>query len=301
MKSLQELIDSAKKQGNKKIAVAAAHEAHVLEAVKSATELGITTAILVGDAEKIRSIAAEIDMDLSCHEIVDEKDITMACEKATLLVKEEKANCLMKGMVETSDILRAVLNKEKGLRTGKSLSHFAAFEVSSYHKVLFVTDAAMNIAPDFDMKKDIVINAINAANALGVKNPYVALLAAKEKVDEKMPVTKEYEKLVELNRTGVITGGYLEGPLALDNAVSLESAKIKKISSPVCGEADILVCPDIEAGNILYKSLVFLANAKNGGIIVGAAAPVILTSRADSSESKMYSIAMGVNYENTGN
>lgn len=200
----------------------------------------------------------------------------------------------MKGLIDTSVIMKAALNKEEGIRTDRLLSHVAAFEVSTYHKLLFVTDAAINVSPDLDGKKSIIQNAVDALNNLGIKNPKVALLAAKEKADPKMPVTLEYETLVKMNEDGQMPNCILAGPLALDNAVSKESARIKKIEGPVAADADILFCPDIEAGNILYKTLAFLTDAKNGGVVLGAARPIILTSRADSAHSKLISIILGV-------
>lgn len=248
----------------------------------------------MGDKQKIEKIANKCNINISPFEIINEQDTQRACEKAVFLVKEGKASSLMKGLVETSTVMRAVLNKDKGIRDGKKLSHLAAFEVSLYHKLLFVTDAAVNILPDVNTKKDIIVNAATALNKLGIKNPNIALLAAKEEVDEKMPVTVEYAKLLDIYNSGAITNCIIDGPFALDNAVSKDAAKIKGIKSLVAGNADILLCPSIEAGNILYKSLTILAGAKAGSVVLGAKRPIVLTSRSDSAESKLVSIALSI-------
>ena len=294
IKTLDQLLEKASHTSEAYVSVAVAHDPHVLEAVWMASEAGIADFILVGDEEKIGDYAKELGMDCSRFEIIHEVDDEMACAIAVDQVRFGIATALMKGLVDTSVIMKAVLHRERGMRGGNKLTHLAAFEVSTYHKLLFITDAAINIAPDLKGKQEIIQNAVEAVTNLGVVQPKVALLAAVEKVNESMPVTLEYQKLIQMAKDGEITGCIIDGPLALDNAVSYESAKIKGINSEVAGDADILVCPDIEAGNILYKSLVFLANAKNGGVVLGAKRPIILTSRADSSESKLISIALGI-------
>ena len=294
IKTLTELFEKASQAKEAYVSVAVAHDPHVLEAVGMALEAGIANFILVGDEEKIRKIAKELKVDCSKFEIIHEVDEELACAIAVLQVKYGRAVALMKGLVDTSVLMKAVLNQERGIRTGSKLTHLAAFEVGAYHKLLFVTDAAISIAPNLKEKQEIIQNAVDAVSNLGISRPKVALLAAVEKVNENMPVTLEYKELVEMAKDGEITGCILDGPLALDNAVSYESAENKEITSEVAGDADILVCPDIEAGNILYKSLVFLASAKNGGVVLGAKRPMILTSGADSNESKLISIAMGV-------
>ena len=294
IKTLAKLLEKASHTTEACVSVAAAHDPHVLEAVWMASEAGIADFILVGDEEKIEGYAKELGMDCSRFEIIHEVDDEMACAIAVDQVRVGLATALMKGLVDTSVIMKAVLHRERGIRGGNKLTHLAAFEVSAYHKLLFVTDAAINIAPDLKGKQEIIQNAVDAVTNLGVVQPKVALLAAVEKVNESMPVTLEYQELIQMAKNGEITDCILDGPLALDNAVSYESAEIKGIDSEVAGDADILVCPDIEAGNILYKALVFLANAKNGGVVLGAKRPIILTSRADSSESKLISIALGI-------
>ena len=274
------------------VCIACAEDTNVLEAIESARN--IAKFILVGDKEKIRQVADTAKADISSCEIIHEADPVRACQAAVKLVSTGRAQALMKGKVDTSVIMKAVLDKDAGMRTGRKLSHLAVFELPTYHKLLFVTDAAINIAPDLATKKEIIQNAVEAVTALGIAMPKVALLAAKEVADPKMPVTMDAAQLTAQYKNGEITGCILDGPLALDNAVSRESVAIKGINSPVGGDADILVCPDIEAGNILYKALTMLTGAKNGGVLLGAKRPVILTSRADSAESKLISIALGV-------
>jgi len=286
----------AKEKKGAKVAVACAADAHVLQAAIDAASQGIADFILVGNQAKINEVAKENNLDINSFEIMHIVDDEEACAVSVMLVSTSAASALMKGSIDTSVVMRAALAKEAGMRTGKKLSHIAAFELSTYHKLLFVTDAAINIAPDIDGKKDVIANAIEALSNLGITTPKVALLAAKEKADEKMPVTMEYAELVKLHKSGNFESknAIIDGPLALDNAVSTESCQIKGIDSPVGGDADLLICPDIEAGNILYKSLAFLAGGKNGGVVLGAKRPIILTSRADSAESKLISIALSV-------
>ncbi len=216
-----------------------------------------------------------------------------SAEKAVRLVSEGNADMVMKGLIDTAKILKAVLNKEYGLRTGNVLSHVAVFDVKSYHKLLFITDAAMNIAPDLKQKKQIIENSLEVVKAVDIATPKVAIICAKEKVNEKMICTVDAGKLVEMNESGEIKNCIVGGPFALDNAVSKEAAIVKGIDHPVAGDADVLLCPNIESGNVLYKALNFLCDAKSAGIIVGASAPIVLVSRADSKDAKLNSIALG--------
>ncbi|MGX8797266.1 phosphate butyryltransferase [Fusibacter sp. JL298sf-3] len=294
IKNFDELLKIAVEKGPKTVAVACAQDDDVLKAIKAAYEKGIVKGILVGDATKIKAIAAEIALDLSEFELVDIADMAEASLKAVELVSTGKADLVMKGLVDTSIILKAVLNKEVGLRTGNVLSHVAVFDVPTYHKILTVTDAAMNIAPDLKAKKQIIENALHVTRALEIEEANVGVICAKEKVNAAMPATVDAGELVKMNAEGALTGCKVGGPFALDNAISKEAAEIKGIKDPMAGDVDILLCPAIEAGNILYKALNFLANAKSAGIIVGAKAPIILTSRADSDASKLNSIALGV-------
>ncbi|WP_373599829.1 phosphate butyryltransferase [Paraclostridium bifermentans] len=294
MRSFNDVIKYAKERGPKTISVACSQDKEVLIAVDMAKKEGIANAILVGDIEKTKDIAKELNIDLDSYELIDEKDLMEASLKAVKLVSEGKADMVMKGLVDTSIILKAVLDKEIGLRTGNILSHVAVFDVKGYDRLFFITDAAMNLAPDLQGKKQIIENACVVAHALDIETPKVAAICAKEKVNPKMQDTVDAKDLEDMCKNGEIKGCIVGGPFALDNAVSEEAAKHKGMDHPIAGKADILLAPDIEAGNILYKSLVFFSETKNAGVIVGAKAPIILTSRADSEETKLNSIALGV-------
>lgn len=297
MNHIADIIEKAVSLGRKKIAVAAAQEASVLEAVVDAWKAGIAEPILVGDPGLIEKARHEANggkgLDLSAFQIVPVKDLYASAAKAVELVRNGEAAFLMKGIIDTSLLLKAALNKETGINAGRLASHVAVMEVPTYHKLFVVTDAALNIAPDLPALIDIIASAVKVSNALGVATPKVAMLAAVEKVNpDKMPCTVTASILTQMNRRGQIKGCIIDGPLALDNAISAESARIKKIVSDVAGDADILVAPDIEAGNILYKCLLDLAQAKGAGIVMGAAKPIVLTSRADTAETKLASIAL---------
>ncbi len=294
IKKFQDILVIAKERGPKIVALACAQDNDVLKAVHNAFENGIVKAILIGDAEKIKKICKEEHIDISDYEVIDIQDPAEACLKAVELVSTGKAQLLMKGLVDTGILLKAVLNKEVGLRTGNVLSHVAVFDVPTYHKLIIVTDAAMNIAPDLETKKQILENALVVSRALDIEEAKVAVIAAKEKINPKMPATVDAGELVKMNEAGEIKGCLIGGPFALDIAISFEAAKIKGFVHPVAGDADLLLCPNIETGNVLYKSLTFFAGAEGAGVIVGTKAPVILTSRADSEETKLNSIALGV-------
>lgn len=294
MKNFEEILKLAKKNGPKKISVAFAQDEEVLKAVKAAVNENICIPILVGDKEKIEEISKEINFDLSNIEIIDERDPNEAARKAVALVSSGKTDIVMKGLLDTSIILKAVLDKEIGLRTGNILSHAAVFSIEKYHKLLIITDAAMNIAPNADEKRQILENTLKLAYSLGIENPKVAAICAKEKVSSKMQATLDAQELVNMQHDGKITGCIIEGPYALDNAISKESAQIKGIDGKVAGDADILLMPNIEAGNVLYKSLTYFSDTENAAIVLGAKAPIVLTSRADSDKTKLNSIALAV-------
>ena len=297
MRYIVEIIEKAVEKGRVVLAVAAAQEANVLEAVRDAYDKGIVQPILVGEPEAIKAAAREArggaGVDIAGFEVVPAADLAGAAATAVQLVKTGRADILMKGILDTSVLLKAVLNKEKGINAGCLASHVAVMEVPTYHKLLVVTDAAINIAPDLPGFVDIIGSAVRVSQSLGVEKPKVAFLAAVEKVNpDKMPCTVTASILTQMNRRGQIRGCIVDGPLALDNAVSRESARIKHIDSEVAGDADILVAPDIQAGNILYKCLLDMAQAKGAAIVMGAEKPVVLTSRADSAETKLASIAL---------
>jgi len=294
MSKFDNLMKLAKNTEPKKIAVAAAQDEDVLKAVKAAREENICLPILIGNKEKIIEISKEINLDLNGIEIIETKDEAEAARKAVSMVSRGRADIVMKGLLDTSLILKAVLDKEIGLRTGNILSHAAVFETDKYHKLFILTDAAMNIAPGAMEKKQIIENTLPLCRALNIENPKVAVICAKEKVTDKMQATLDAQMLVDMYKTGQIKGCIVEGPFGLDNAISKEAAATKGVKGQVAGDADILLMPNIEAGNVMYKTLTYLADSKNAGIILGAKAPIVLTSRADSDEAKLYSILLGV-------
>lgn len=296
LKSLNIFIDIAKSKSKKTIAVAAAEDKPVLEAVANAYNQGICDAVLVGDETNIQKLSSEIGFDLSNIEIINEINPALASQKAVELVKTNKAQILMKGLVSTADFLRAVLNKEKGLRTGKLLSHISFFESPNYHKLIALTDVAQNIAPSLEEKVAILDNAIDMFHRLGIEKPKIALLAAVENVNPKMPATIDAAILTMMNKRNQIKECIIDGPLAFDNAVSKEATVHKGIVSDVAGDSDLLFVPNIEVGNVLYKSFTYFGNAIVSAIIIGAAAPIVLTSRADSDRSKLMSIALAATY-----
>ena len=295
IKKLDDIFDELKSCNEKAVlSVAAAHDEEVLLAVKDACEMNIIKAILIGEEDKIRKIANEIKFDLTDVEVINECDLKLCAEKAVKLVSSGKADYVMKGLLDTSIILKEVLNKEYGLRTDSLLSHVMIYEVPSYHKLLILTDGGMNINPDVSQKKKIVDNAIKAAKSLGIDTVKVACLAAKEKVNPKMQATLDADELKTMCKDRMFgKGAIVEGPIAFDLAVSEEACKIKGYESEVGGDTDILLVPNIETGNGIGKALTYMANAKSAGIIMGAKAPVVLVSRADTHESKLYSIAYG--------
>ena len=263
-----------------------------LEAIKAAKEQGIADAILVGDKNKIKEIADSIGMDITQFEVIHEPDVKKAALFAIQLVSSGRADMVMKGLVDTATFLRSVLNKEVGLRTGKVMSHVSVFEIEGFDRLIFLTDAAFNTYPDLKAKVQIVQNSVSVAHACGIECPKVAPVCAVEVVNPDMPATIDASLLSKMNDRGQIKGCVVDGPLALDNALSEEAAHHKGITGPVAGKADVIMLPNIETANVMYKTLTYTSNSRNGGILVGTSAPVILTSRADSFETKVNSIAL---------
>lgn len=292
--NLSTLIERAKKNPPKGVVVAAAEDVAVLGAIKKAVEEGVVYPILVGNKSEIEKVANSIQFDLSNIEIInnDDNDSLHSAEIAIEQIHKGKASILMKGNIATGTLLKAVLNKEKGLRKSKILSHVAFFESPYYHKLLCVTDVAMNISPSLEDKVHILNNAVEACHKIGIDRPKVAVVAAVETVNPKMKATIEAAELTEMNKNGVITGCVVDGPLAIDNAVSKDAAALKGITGEVAGDCDIILAPYIEAGNMFYKALNFLGGASVAAIIMGATVPIVLTSRADSTQSKFMSIAL---------
>ncbi len=292
MKSFDELPALLKEQPVRKVAVAVAEDTTVLEAVDRACKENIASAVLVGNAREIREKAEKSNIDLKAHQIVDEPDDIRAASRAVSMVAAGQADIVMKGHIHTDDFLRAVLHKENGLRAGVVMSHVFIVETQRPTKLLFITDGAMNIAPDLEQKAEILLNAVHLANVFGVTQPKVGVLAAVELLNPKMQATVDATCLSKMSDRGQFYPPCtVDGPFAFDNAISEAAAAHKKIGGPVAGRADILVVPDIEAGNMLAKCFVYFGKCRIAGVVVGARAPVVLTSRADSAESKMFSIA----------
>ena len=292
LKKLEDLRAIVANAPKKKLVLAAAHDQQSLSAVVRAALDGIIDPILVGDKEGIQNISASAGYDISGMRIIHEADTNKSVELAVKLVSSKQADLLMKGKVGTSTLLKCVLNKEWGLRTGRLLSHIALFEVETYHKLIAVTDVAMNIAPNLQDKISIINNSIDCLHNLGIEIPKVAVLGAVEMVNENMVATLDAALLSKMNQRDQIKGCLIDGPLAFDNAISLDSAQHKGIRSEIAGDTDLLLMPDIEVGNVLYKSLVFFAKAKVASMILGAAAPIVLTSRSDSEQAKYDSIVL---------
>ena len=297
MRTFGELKAYAKSLKPKTIAVACAHDEDVMVAVENVRKEGVISAILIGDQDKIKEIAAEHQIDLSFYQVIDNKDNTEASNMAAKMVSDKQADILMKGMVDTSIILKAVLNKELDLRTGRTISHCAVFEVPHYDRLIYVTDAAMNLAPDLEKKIQIIENTVNLAHALGNEMPKVGVICAKEKVDPKMQATIDAGELQEMNDRGEFKDCIVGGPFALDNAVSVESAHHKGMTNPIAGKCDILLTHTIEMGNALYKAIAYFQPESHlAGILLGAKVPIVLTSRSDSEETKFNSILLSVLY-----
>ncbi|MFH0843134.1 MAG: bifunctional enoyl-CoA hydratase/phosphate acetyltransferase [Bacteroidota bacterium] len=292
LKSLSDLRNIVAGGPRKKLILATAQDQHSLGAVVRAWKDGIIEPILIGDKESIQNICNENNYEISGVRIIHEPDIEMAVEMSVKLINNKEGDVLMKGKVGTSTLLKCVLNKEWGLRTGNLLSHFALFEVDTYPKVIAVTDVAMNIAPNLKDKIAIINNSVNCLRRLGYNMPKVAVLGAVEMVNENMEATLHAALLSKMNQRDQIKNCIIDGPLAFDNAVSLESARHKGIRSEVAGDTDLLLMPDIEVGNVLYKSLVFFAKAKVASVILGAMVPIVLTSRSDSEQAKYDSILL---------
>ena len=295
MKNFDELLEAMKERPMGKVAVAVAQDPSVIEAVAEVRRRDIAESILVGDEGEIHEIAESVGVTLDGVSIVHEKDPIRAVIAAVTMVSSGEADILMKGYIHTDDFLRGVLKKEHGLRTGSIMSHVFVAEMREWNRLIFITDAAMNIAPDLEQKAAILLNAVYLASIFGLTEPKVAALAAVELVNPQMPATLDAAALGKMaDRRQYVPSSIVDGPFGLDNAISVAAARHKKITGPVAGQADILIVPDIEAGNILAKSLVYFGGHRMIGLLIGAKAPVVLTSRADTMELKLLSIAGAV-------
>jgi len=290
-KNFKQILQKAKTQGKKTLCIAVADDKDVLISAKLALDAQMVDCLLVGDENKIKPLLREVGLTENIS-IIDEPDESLALAKAVLLVRDGKADILMKGLVNTSDFLRAVLNYEAGLRTNRLLSHLTAYEIPGTEKVVFHADTGMNVAPTLEEKAQILTNSLLALESLGIKNPHVAALAANEKVSRKIPATADAQALVEMNERGMFPPMVIEGPIAMDVALDPVAAAHKGISSKISGKVDLFFVPTIEAGNIMGKALVYYAKVKMAGVVLGALKPIVLTSRAETGEGKLNSIAL---------
>lgn len=291
---LDQIIEAVKAKGKKRLVAAYAMDSHTIGAASMATDLGIIDAILVGDEATIKKVCSEEGIDVNKFRIVQEANEQAAANLAVKLINDGEGDILMKGLCSTDKYMRAILNKEKGLMPGGKavLSHVTVFEVPTYHKLLITSDVAIIPAPDFNQKVAITNYVISTAHALGNNNPKVALIAATEQVSVGMPACAEAAIIAAMANRGQIKGALVDGPLAMDVAVDMESVQIKKLKSEVAGDADCLVWPTIEAGNVFYKTATKFAGAELAAMVVGAKVPCVLSSRGDSTKTKMYSIAL---------
>lgn len=294
MKSISQIREKVLSGKRKTIAVAAADDMPVLEAVKDAIDDNLADAALIGNKARIEEMAAQLGINMDRVEIIDEPDVVAAAEKAVALVKDGKAHVLMKGLLKTPTLLKAVLDKEKGLRTGGELSHVGVFEIPGLDRLLVVSDPAMHILPSLEEKVRILGSIKTVTDALEIKCPKVAAVCAIEVFNPKMPATVDADAITKMYKEGKIKDMIVDGPMALDIAVSAHAAEHKGYKGEIQGDADALLMPNIEAGNVMWKTLVYLAQAKIAGIVVGAAAPVVLTSRSDSPETKLNSIMLSL-------
>lgn len=294
---LSELIEKAKTKETRRVAVAAAADKPVLLAIQEAMKQNIVVPVLVGNIDEIKKIANDISLDLTNIEMFEESNPRKAAIKAVELIRQGDADILMKGLVGSGPFLKAILDKDKGLRKSGTLSHVAFFESPYYHKLIGLSDAALNVEPEFNEKVAILNNGVEAFHKLGVKEPKVAVIGAVESVNPKMQPSVDAALLTMMNKRNQISGCIVDGPLALDNAVSLEAAHHKGIESPVAGDVDLILTPDIYSANIMYKTLNFMGGATSAAVIMGATVPVVLTSRSDTDKSKLYSIALAAAME----
>lgn len=292
--SMDEIYTRALALPRTTVAVACAHDLEVLKAVAGAHALGLAQFILVGEAQLIRTLAAKINLDLRDFELVEAPDEAQGAATTVGIVATGQAQILLKGFVDSTVLMRAVLDRHTGLRNGNMVSHTVVMDVPGFDKLYLLTDAAMNIRPDLETKGQIVLNAVKVARALGHTDPVVGVLCESEKVNPKMPATMDAAALVKMNRSGQLPGCRLGGPYALDNAISRQAALHKGMDDPLAGQADILLAPDLAAGNIFYKSLMYFARARSAGVVMGTTAPVLLNSRADSYETKINAVALGI-------
>ncbi len=293
-RTLDEMVEAACQRGPVQIAVAAGHSPECMAALKEARAKDLADGIFIGDAKKIWALADEIEFDLPHHQVLNEPDPAAAARMAVGMVRDGNAGLVMKGKLGTAQLMRAVLDREAGLRTGRLLSQVIVFQVPGFNRLMIMTDAAINIAPTLLQKAELCRNAIEVAHAIGIENPNLAVLCALEQVNPEMPATIDAAALMGMNRRNQISGAFIEGPVALDAPLSRFAAECKAIESPIVEDTDIFLAPDIEAANILYRAILYFARGESGGIVVGAKVPLILLSRAETPETKIRSIALAI-------
>ncbi len=293
-RSLDELVEAATGLGPTRIAVVAGHDQDAIEALDDARGIGLAHGVFVGDTNRIHAAAGKAGVNIAREWIIDEPDDASAAQRAMSLVRDGQADLLMKGKIGTSVLIRAVLDRESGLRTDRLLSQVIVFQMPSVNRLMLMTDAAINVAPTLEQKADICRNAIAVARAIGIDQPNVALLCALELVTADMPATVDAAALTQMNRRGQIADAYVEGPIALDAVLSTFAAERKGIQGPLVEGTDILIAPNIEAANILYRAIVYFGGGESGGVVVGARVPLVLLSRAETPQTKLRSIAIAV-------
>ncbi|MCR4442290.1 MAG: bifunctional enoyl-CoA hydratase/phosphate acetyltransferase [Peptococcaceae bacterium] len=294
MRDFDEMQELARQVGPKKVAVVLAHDDVILKAVDHCKKRGIVKPVLIGDAQKLKEIARALEYCLDEDEVIDEADSGKAAVAAVDLINKGGADLIMKGKIQTADLIKAVLDRKTGIRAGRLLSQVNVHYSPVFNRFMFVSDAAINIAPALEQKVDICRNAITVAHALGIAEPKVAALTAHESVSEAMPATVDAHEIKMLNQRQVITEAVIDGPIALDVALDAAAAAKKGISSPIAGQVDILIAPNIEAANILTKAIIYFGQARNAGVVMGAKVPIILLSRSDNADTKINSMALGV-------
>jgi len=294
LRSLDEIVDAARRLGPARIALVSGHDPDAIEALKLAADMGLAEGVFVGDAARIGAAAAKVGLEVASQQIVHEPDETRVAQRAISLVREHNADLLMKGKINTAALMQAVLDPENGLRTGRLVSQVAVFQVPAMERLMLLSDGGVNIAPTLEQKAGICRNAIAVAHAVGIDRPKVALLCALEFVEPKMPATVDAAALTQMGRRGQIPGAYIEGPIALDAVLSKFAAERKGIESPLVEGTDILISPDIHSANILYRAIVYFARGEGAGVVVGAKVPIVLLSRAETPETKLRSIAVAM-------
>jgi phosphate butyryltransferase len=294
IRNFAQLIEGAMTRAPKRVAIVGGGQLQTLHAVRMAERMGLADCILIDSRERLERIASEVEIDLDGLTVIEEADMIRAAYKAVALIHAEEADLVMNGRAQPVELMKAALDREKGLRIGRVISDVSIFEIPDFERLIFLSDVAIVVSPTLAQKVAIVQNAIDTARQLGVQEPRVAILAATEMVNPEMPANMDAANLSKMAERGQIQGGYVDGPLALDNAISAKAAQMKGIDSQVAGQADILITPDVESGNILAKALSYFAHSHMAGVVVGAKCPIVMPSRSDPPQQKLMSLALGI-------